>query len=252
MDRLQKKLSILSLQHTYLYNVNSPWVPSDKAEGRNGKVTLYPVQKTTASMFFSTVPSSNTTPVSTNAFKLGFRTIAPWRIWQGRTSLVKTSRSKILWKWWNDKHGNKTFASRYGLKQTSHQPFLDMDWTLSRVFLSNMKNAFSTHLPAVLSHELTLTFSRHFTCGWQDEGDWSKNKQWHKKMYDRKPRFMCQRERCRQKGVTCVWASGRTVCGHISGSVLSPLPSWSGSWGGAALGSWRVWRCLSCPEADHW
>lgn len=81
---------------TYLYNCNSFSGPSNRAGGRNGKLSLKPVQKTTASMRSSTVPSSNTTPVAVKAFRLGLSVTLPCRIWPGRSSLTKAFLSKNL------------------------------------------------------------------------------------------------------------------------------------------------------------
>lgn len=86
----------LSRLCTYLYNCNSCFGPSNREGGRNGKLSLKPVQKTTASMFSSTVPSSNMTPVEVKAFRSGLTTTLPCRIWPRRSSLTKGFLSKNL------------------------------------------------------------------------------------------------------------------------------------------------------------
>lgn len=81
---------------TYLYNCNSCLGPSSREGGRKGKLSLKPVQKTTASMFSSKVPSSNMTPVEVKAFRSGLTTTLPCRIWPRRSSLTKGFLSKNL------------------------------------------------------------------------------------------------------------------------------------------------------------
>ena len=81
---------------TYLYKDNSPPGPSERDAGRNGKTARYPVQKTTASMSSSTVPSSNTIPEAVKPHRWVFITSPPCKIRPGRSSLINTPPSKNL------------------------------------------------------------------------------------------------------------------------------------------------------------
>ena len=96
--------TVISMMDTYLYKDNSPPGPSERDRGRNGKTARYPVQKTTASMSSSTVPSSNTSPEAVKPHRLVFITSPPCRIRPGRSSFINTPPSKILWEI-NHKYG---------------------------------------------------------------------------------------------------------------------------------------------------
>lgn len=57
---------------------------------RKGKEKLYPVAKSTTSMFSSVVPSSKTAELSVNSFTFGFNTTVPERRQNGSSSLIIT------------------------------------------------------------------------------------------------------------------------------------------------------------------